>query len=316
MIPTPIILGNWFAKKTGLAVSIAMSCSGIAAAIMNPIAAALIAGVGWRTSYLIAAAIAAVIVLPCTLFLIRFKPEDKGLLPYGIDEASESGAEEATSIMAEGVPARRAFRSPSFWLLALVLAMIAILSSFSQLLPVYMETIGMVAMVGLIASMAMIGQFVGTLGLGAVSDRFGGTATGLVGFAIAGVGFLLLIFFGQMVFGDLAGGVLYGAALALGSVAPPLLCRNAYGNRDFAKLYSSLMLVINGMAFVGMPLLSLTLDLTGSFYPALWLGFVLCVVAIPTLMASMGIAKRLPREGGAEEEVQKEGGALEETVVA
>ena len=56
LVPAPIILGNWFAKKTGFVVGIAMACTGIAAAIMNPIVATLIASLGWRTTYLVTAA--------------------------------------------------------------------------------------------------------------------------------------------------------------------------------------------------------------------------------------------------------------------
>lgn len=273
-----------------------MSFLAIGSAIVNPIAAALIASVGWRTAYVAVALIAAVVVLPCTMLLIRFKPEDKGILPYGIDAASESGAEEAAAIMNEGVSAKRAYRSASFWILVLIFAAFAFLNSISNLLPLYMESIGMIAIVGLISTMTMAGQFISTLGLGGLADRFGGTAAGVTGLAIAGCGFLLLIFFGQMVAGALGGGALYGVFGGLSSIAPPLLVRAAFGNKDFAKLYSNFMLVVNGMGFFALPIMSLTVDMTGEFNLALWLAFGICVACIPMIMASMRLAKKLPRE--------------------
>lgn len=299
IIPTPIILGNWFAKKTGFVVGIALSFSGIAAAIANPVAAALIANMGWRFAYMAMAVITAVIVLPCTALLIRFKPEDKGLLPYGAEEAVETESSDApapSAAMTSGVPAKRAYRSVSFWLLFLVLGALSMLGGFSQLLPMYMDVLGMTAIVGVISTMAMAGQFVGTLGLGAISDRFGGTVTAVLGAAVVTVGFLLLIFFGQMTAAALGGGAFYGVALSLGSVVPALICREAFGDKDFASLYSTLMIAVSGLGAVGNVIITLILDLSGSFYPAFWLGVSLCVGAIVVVVIAMKLAKRLPRE--------------------
>ena len=50
---------------------------------MSPVMISIIEEVGWRTGYLILAAVSAVLVLPCMLFVIRYRPADRGMLPYG-----------------------------------------------------------------------------------------------------------------------------------------------------------------------------------------------------------------------------------------
>ncbi len=42
LLPAPVMIGNWFKKKAGLAMGIAMACSGIGGAVMNPLGGALI----------------------------------------------------------------------------------------------------------------------------------------------------------------------------------------------------------------------------------------------------------------------------------
>ena len=46
--PAPLILGNWFKKKSGLAIGISSACSGIAGMIGNPVCNAVIERFGWR----------------------------------------------------------------------------------------------------------------------------------------------------------------------------------------------------------------------------------------------------------------------------
>ncbi|MEG1873714.1 MAG: MFS transporter, partial [Ruthenibacterium sp.] len=83
LLPAPIIIGNWFAKKSGLATGIAMACSGLGGAVMNPVGSYIIAHWGWRSAYLVLAGVCLLLVLPFTLFVVRFQPSDIGALPYG-----------------------------------------------------------------------------------------------------------------------------------------------------------------------------------------------------------------------------------------
>lgn len=296
LIPGPVILGNWFVKKTGFVVGIAMSFSGISAAIGNPVIAALIANMGWRPTYLAVAVVTAIIVLPFTLFVLRFKPEDKGMKPYGYEEVPEGDQQAAVDAAVTGVSAKRALKSVSFWILFLVAGLFAFTAGYSQVLPSYVTSINLAGIAGLIASMAMIGNVLGKLSLGAVGDKFGGLVAGVAGAIIVGVGFLLLLFCGQSAIVALAGALFFGVSLSLTAVAIPILARTAFGNREFPSIFSTLSVGMSLVGAFGTTLVGLVYDLAGSYQPALWIGVALCVLLVVLIIVSLASAKKLPRE--------------------
>lgn len=59
-----LVTANWFTAKRGLAISIALSGTGFGGAILSPIVSSLIVSVGWRSSFLVLAAICMVAALP------------------------------------------------------------------------------------------------------------------------------------------------------------------------------------------------------------------------------------------------------------
>ena len=83
MIPAPIILGNWFKKKTGTAVGISAAFSGLIGMIGSSFLGMAIPAFGWRVSYMAVGIVSTALVLPISLFILRYKPEEMGLLPYG-----------------------------------------------------------------------------------------------------------------------------------------------------------------------------------------------------------------------------------------
>lgn len=94
----PTLINAWCKKKVGFFIGLCMAFTGIGGVIFNPVGTALISTGpdGWRTGYLVFAALVLVITLPFTLFVIRSKPADKGLAPYGADEVVEESGAPAT----------------------------------------------------------------------------------------------------------------------------------------------------------------------------------------------------------------------------
>ena len=94
MIPAPILLGNWFYKNTGTAIGISAAFSGLVGMCGSTVLGILIPSVGWRTSYILMGIVVMVLILPFSLFILRYRPEDKGMLPYGADEHYAANAGE------------------------------------------------------------------------------------------------------------------------------------------------------------------------------------------------------------------------------
>ncbi|MEL1136082.1 MFS transporter [Desulfitobacterium sp. THU1] len=293
LIPAPVILSQWFAKKTGLAVGIAMAFSGISAAIMNPIIAGFIQANGWRAAYLLAAGVTAILVLPFTLFVLRFKPADMGLKPFGYEENAAASAAQAASA-ATGVPANVAMRSLSFILLFCVFGLIAFSAGFSQLLPTYAKSIGFAATIGAtMASMAMIGNIVGKLSLGVINDKFGALKTSLFGLSIVAVSFILLLLAKGNTTVILAASFFYGFSLSMTAVVSPLLVRGAYGAKDYPVLFANLSIGQSLIGAFGMPIIGFIAELTGSFATTFIVTLSILALTAVLILLAFNNAKKL-----------------------
>ena len=127
----PIVINNWFHASMGLAAGIAMSCSGLGGAIFAPIVGALIESYSWTTAIMITGAIGAVISILAAALLLRTRPEDKGLLPYGYKEGVEAAA--AAEADHKGLSVKDALRSPYFYIIILSIMLIYFYGSFQKM---------------------------------------------------------------------------------------------------------------------------------------------------------------------------------------
>lgn len=96
-VPTPLLINNWFREKSGLVLGISLMASGLSGSIWTPLGNYFIETFGWRQTYMIMACIGAVLVIPAMLIFVRFKPEDKGLLPYGMSQEEADSAPKPTA---------------------------------------------------------------------------------------------------------------------------------------------------------------------------------------------------------------------------
>ncbi len=101
------LMVNWFDRRRGFALGIAIMGYSVAGAVMAPIALFLLDNLGWRSSYLLFAGITLFIVAPAILLLVKQRPADLGL---GLDgDALSSNDPPATS------PERSTGKSTNRW---------------------------------------------------------------------------------------------------------------------------------------------------------------------------------------------------------
>jgi sugar phosphate permease len=107
------VANRWFVARRGLVIGIFGAATSAGQLIFVPLLAWLESAIGWRSSVLTLAGIAALLLAP-VLLLMRDDPADLGLRPYGgpAPEPSNLARESAGGVM------RRALRVPEFWLLA------------------------------------------------------------------------------------------------------------------------------------------------------------------------------------------------------
>jgi predicted MFS family arabinose efflux permease len=111
------VANRWFVRRRGLVLGILTAGSATGQLVFLPLLAVLVDAHGWRSASW-TVSLAALAVVPLVWLLLRERPSDIGLLPYG-------GTETVAPPAAFGSPGRAAIealsvasRRPAFWLLA------------------------------------------------------------------------------------------------------------------------------------------------------------------------------------------------------
>lgn len=252
-------MGNWFAKKTGFAI-----------------------GVVW-----------AIQALPAIVFVIRYRPEDKGLLPYGYEEAAGRAKTLAPST-APGVPAAAAFRSVPFLLCVGVVMLCQGTACMNAIFPTYAEVVGLGAVVGgLMVSSASLCDIVFNPLAGATSDKFGSTRAMVLWTGITMVSFVVLYFSSESVVGSCVGAGLNDAMYAITGVGYSTFALSIFGMRDFEKIFSRITSCGYLVASLGIPLMMSIYEATGVFQNVFVFGFIVDIVIIALVILAKKSSRTL-----------------------
>jgi len=280
-LPIPMLINTWFKKKVGTAMGISMAMSGISGMIFNPIGAWAIQNHGWRTAYMILGISAAVITLLFVIFIVKFKPEEKGLKPYGADEIDVSAQQPGTPADLPGATARQAFRSPAFYTVVLYAATMLMSASMQSHLPGYVTSIGLSTMIGgTTMSVTALGIMLGKLALGVLNDKLGVGKTILIASTI-GVGGIVLVLVGKTTVPLLyLGTFLFGfGIIAMATVQPPMVVRHFFGQKEYGVIFSN---VTSGSTFFNAfsaTIYGIVYDRTGVFANSMLLSLVFIIAS-------------------------------------
>src|SRR6185436_8798803 len=150
----------------------------------------LIARHGWRTAFTVLGFLAAMLVLPPVLLLMRRDPSDMGLVPDG----DAHGAAELQREIERSIPADDAFRSANFWLLAAAfgLTMAGLASVLLYQMPLLIDRGFPESLASLVLGATAAMGVVGKLGFGALLDRFDQRRVAAACFCLQSLGVLIL----------------------------------------------------------------------------------------------------------------------------
>ena len=168
---------RWFIKRRGLALGIVASGAGLGTLILAPVAERLSTAFGWSTAYLVLGAATWAVMIPSAL-LLRRDPVEKGLRPYGMDEAMtavDSKEEEKAGTGETGVTLRAAARYKPLWMLFATFFMFNFCLQMVMVhLVNYATDIGIASLIAAtFISIIGIGSFIGRILMGTASDRIG-----------------------------------------------------------------------------------------------------------------------------------------------
>jgi sugar phosphate permease len=112
-----ILVSNWFVKLRGTAIGIAVVGTSLGGAVLAPLFGSWLAdGMSWREAMQLAALIPSVLFL-LALFLLRNRPTDMKLKPYGFDENADPSSADLSQ---HGLTYKEAIKTRSFWSIAFI----------------------------------------------------------------------------------------------------------------------------------------------------------------------------------------------------
>lgn len=254
-----LVTANWFTAKRGLAISIALSGSGFGGAILSPIVSSLIVSVGWRSTFLVLAAVCIVAALPITAYSFRTKPSEIGLKPLGENpgdpSVSTAGDKDEHTAPEVNVGWSRIKKSPAFWLLVVAFLFMGLVN-------------------------------------GAIYDRFGlrfGNVLGSVACIVACVA----LCFPTTDLGPIVAAVSFGIGTCMGTITPTIAASKQFGMADLGKVTGTITSLEMVGGTVGAIVSGVLFDATGSF-ASTWIVCLACsVVMFVFLLASEPIAAKL-----------------------
>lgn len=261
MIPAPILLANWFHKKTGLAIGISAAFSGLVGMVGSTGLGLAIPAFGWRASYMIIGAVVMAAILPMSIFVIRYKPEDMNMLAYGAEEETVR-ADEKRNVEKENLGVL--LRQPLFYISLLAYACTMAGSYVNTYLTSCGVSVGMtITAAAMLTTAALFGNTLSKLVLGKASDSFGAVRTFLAATAVSLAGMVLLLTGKAEIM--MAAAFLYGVTMPLSTVMMPLFCKVFWKGDTYAVRYSYVSMAGTLISAPFTTIFGMFYDRTGSY---------------------------------------------------
>jgi MFS family permease len=281
----PVILTRWFTRYMGLAVGLYWGAMGVGPMIFAPIFRWLIETKGWGNAFTTIGVVVGVILFLFSL-LIRSSPEEKGLTPYGAEDAPPVG--HAHGAAAAGrVSLREVLSQRPVWLLigihhlgcaghSVIIAHVvsmAIVEGISG-----MEAAGVLS---LIAGASAISRFVSAI----IAARFGGRI--LLTLALIGQSApIFILFFAHEVWVFYLFAVVFGLCYGGEMVGFPIINRQLFGpTAPLGTIYSFQMVGGGtGMALGGW-LGGFLFDVSGAYTWSIITAIAMTCIGLPLALA-------------------------------
>ncbi len=280
-VPAVGAVQRWFVRRRGFASGLAVSGIGVGTLVMPPLAASLIAALGWRDAYLLLGGLAVVVGAGMAL-LIENDPHARGLGPDG--DPVQSGARAARPA---GASVRDAVRSGQFvsLYLACLISSFGVFVPFVHLVPYALDHGVPQGSAVLLLGMIGLGSTAGRFFLGGLADRFGrrrsllamfvGMALALGVWAVATEVWLLAAF-------AFAFGVFYGGWVAV----LPAVVMDCFGGRNVSGIIGILYTSVAFGTLIGPSAAGFAFDRSHSYTLPILAGVCANIIAAGILLGT------------------------------
>ena len=246
-VPLTSLVTRWFVMHRGLAVALANCGIGVGGLLFAPLSRSLIMSVDWRATFFVYGVLAWVVVIPLTL-LLRERPQDIGLQPYGETEAI---APETPADVSAPYTFSKVLTLPAFWVIAVVHFFCCAAHSgpiFHMVSAVIDAGVDKLAAAAVFA-MSSFASLPGRLSTGVLADRFGSKNILVTWLMLQATAVILYLTVGNFT-GFATLGLYFG--IAYGGVMPlyAVVAREYFGARALGASYGAIF----GLSCLGMGL--------------------------------------------------------------
>ena len=258
---------SWFRKHQGLLLGIVTMATGVGGSIMSMTLTELILATNWRQTYILSAFF--ITVLALLYLLLRDRPEQMGLRPYGEDTPfkKKQSADGAHTEWA-GHSFREILREPQFYLMALctLLSCTTVYLTLTVIVPHFQDGGYSASEAAGFQSVLMLCLSGAKLVGGWLSDRIGAKPMTLLCGVCAAAGQYLLADVSSA-FLCYVGIVLFSVGLLAVSITVPLLSMPLFGYRAFGSITGVFLAMVSLGSMVAGPIVNLFYDRLGSYAP-------------------------------------------------
>lgn len=279
-----IVANRWFFARRGIVLGVLTGSAAAGQLVFLPMLAGVVTHFGWRSAVLVTSAIA-LAILPLIFLLLRDRPADVGLRPYGMpdDRLVEPTPPRANPFGAAFAALGEGMRSRDFWILAATFFVCGA-STFgligTHFIPACLDHgIPEEGAAELLAGMGVC-NVIGTMTSGWLTDRFDSRHLLFWYYALRGVSLFFLPYaFDLPIWGLLIFGAFYGFDWI--TTVPPTvrLVTNVFGMQKTGMIYGWIM-VVHQVGAAALAYASGVLRTkSGDYFTAYMISAVLCFIA-------------------------------------
>jgi predicted MFS family arabinose efflux permease len=262
------VLPNWFDKRYGFSLGVAMIGVGLGQLAAPPYANALVAHFGWRMAYALIGLMVFAVTVPNALLLLRDSPSGRTI---------ERAARDQSLF---GPTRAEAIAQPVFWRLSVSFFLITVAASgcIVHLVPLLTDRgvpqANAAAMAALIGSSLLLGRLI----TGLLLDYLNASLIATVCFAGGTCG-IAMLWLGVQGLKIPLSIILIGAAFGVEGDLMAFMTRRIFGMRSYGAIYGLMFGIFNLGAVPGPLLMGLSFDLTGSYDNGLAASLVMAFVS-------------------------------------
>ncbi len=227
LVPTSTIVARWFQARRPKALAVAFTGFSIGGILITPLAAVLIKQLGLADAAPWLAAALFLGIVPATALVVRASPQSMGLEPDGASQPAVSGIR-----FSEAIRSRFFFAVTAAFTCAFA-AQLGAIAHLYRLVNVRVDPEAAALAVALVAAASLVGRLVGGWLLAIVPARV--FALGLM---IAQTIALAILAYAMSKSVVLLGAMLFGVGMGNILMLQQLLMAEAFGTRDYGRIYA------------------------------------------------------------------------------